>query len=162
MPSPTSHTLKAAVVALHANPEPGTPAQVRDLLEELHDEMLDAGWPPAQGVPAAGPVPSSAPVAPPAPVPSPSPVPGAPSPQRLAVGPDPDVPGRVLVRAKEPGSERGARTIQQLLDAVAGYPISPLADVLLDFAIHVEALELENHTLRAQLAAAQQGGNPSA
>ena len=79
----------------------------------------------------------------------------APPPQRIAVKPDPQQPGRALVTAKNAHSERGARTIQQLLDAMAGWPIAPLSDLLMEAAVHAEALELENQQLRAMLAAAQ-------
>lgn len=130
----------------HQSPPPGIPARVLEAVRQLLDEMEAAQWPPLN---------PSAPL-PPAPTVAAS---GAP-PQRLSVAADPVTPGRLAVRAKDPSAARSARTIQVLLDAMAGFPISPLSDALLEFATVVEALELENATLRAQLAeqvAAQRG-----
>jgi hypothetical protein len=127
--------LEAALAHLSENPEPGTPTVILELARELLDTMNAEGWTPS--------------------TPSPSLVTPAPPAQQLAV--QQEASGRMNVRAKTPYSERSAGAIQKLLDALAGWPISPLADAALDFAAHVEALELENRTLRAHLLVANQG-----
>lgn len=69
----------------------------------------------------------------------------------VSVAPEPS--GHYSVKARGPGSEPGARTLQDLLNVMTGKPLGSVSQIMLELAARVEALELENAQLRSDLEA---------
>lgn len=76
--------------------------------------------------------------------PTPPPPPPEPETRRVALGVD----DHGAVVARTPEAEPVARTLRTILDALAGKALGSMAQAALEFAAHIEAIELENAALR--------------
>lgn len=75
-----------------------------------------------------------------------------PEPVRVPIAIEPDAQRGAKVVAKSPAAEAPARTLQKVVDLMARHPLGTMATTALEVAAHVEALEMENAALRAEVA----------